>query len=349
MAQLASEFDFELPQQLIAQQPVADRSQARLLRLDDSAGEPLDARVADLPELLRPADLLVFNNTRVYPARLAARKQSGGAVGILVERIQSDTSALCLLKASRAPATGSVLTLASGHTARVVNRQDDLFELYFELPTTLLEYLEQVGELPLPPYIQRAVQELDRKRYQTVYASQTGAVAAPTAGLHFDTELMQRCAGRAKCDFLTLHVGAGTFQPVRNDDIEQHKMHAERVCVSASLVANIERARAEGGRVIAIGTTVVRALETAAGSGTLQPFAGDTRLFIKPGDRFRVIDAVLTNFHLPRSTLLMLVCAFGGMQRVLAAYRIAVQRQYRFFSYGDAMLLTPSADGQTHR
>lgn len=336
-----SDFDYPLPTELIAQHPPASRSGGRLLCLES---EIKHQQITDLPSQLRAGDLLVMNNTRVYPARLTGKKATGGRIELLVENIIDSNTALCLCKASKSPKADSKIFLDSGHAAIVCGRQDDLFEVRFQLDTPLLDYLQQHGSLPLPPYIERPVDNADSDRYQTVFASDTGAVAAPTAGLHFDDELLQRCKEvGAGINFITLHVGAGTFQPVRDDDLSKHKMHAEWLSVSQAVCEKIEKTKQNGGRVIAIGTTVVRALETAAREGALAAFEGDTRLFIQPGDSFRVIDGLLTNFHLPRSTLLMLVCAFGGKQRMLDAYRTAVDEKYRFFSYGDAMLIWPQA------
>ena len=339
MTMQTSSFDFNLPPELIAQHPPQHRSGGRLLCLAADSEHKL---ITDLPSLLRAGDLLVMNNTRVYPARLTGKKTTGGKVELLVEKILDDSMALCLCKASKSPKENTVLELDSGQRAVVLGRDDDLFKVRFELDVPLLAYLQEHGSLPLPPYIERSVSAEDGDRYQTVYASTTGAVAAPTAGLHFDETLLNECRNvGVEIEFLTLHVGAGTFQPVRGDDLSEHKMHAEWLSVGQNLCEKISQTKASGGRVIAIGTTVVRALETAARDGQLVPFEGDTRLFIKPGDSFSVVDGLLTNFHLPRSTLLMLVCAFGGMQRVLDAYKLAVDKEYRFFSYGDAMLIWP--------
>jgi S-adenosylmethionine:tRNA ribosyltransferase-isomerase len=331
-----SDFDFDLPDELIAQTPPAERSSGRLLVLSEHG--PQDSTVRELPQWLRSGDLLVMNDTRVYPARLHGHKDSGGKVELLIERIVDDRRALCLIRASKAPREGGLLQFASG-SAEVLGRDADLFEVRFDIPQVLTDYLQEHGQLPLPPYIQRDADSADFERYQTVYAREVGAVAAPTAGLHFDQALLDQCeAAGLQRAYLTLHVGAGTFQPVRSDDLQDHVMHAERLRVDAALCEQIAETRAKGGRVIAVGTTVVRALESAAASGKLEPFEGDTRLFIKPGDTFNVVDGLLTNFHLPKSTLLMLVCAFSGQQRVLDGYRFAVENRYRFFSYGDAML-----------
>lgn len=337
---LASDFDYVLPDTLIAQYPPIDRSGGRLLHVGVGDKANCHLNVTDFPSLLREGDLLVMNNTRVYPARLNAKKSTGGKVELLVENIKDDKTALCLCKASKSPKVNTELHLESGHTAVVNGREDDLFSITFKLDEPLLGYLQRHGALPLPPYIERPVDREDSDRYQTVFASSTGAVAAPTAGLHFDELLLQQCesAGVGQA-FVTLHVGAGTFQPVRSDDLQDHVMHAEWLKVGDATCQKIAETKSQGGRVIAIGTTVVRALETAAKSGELRAFEGDTRLFLKPGDRFNVVDGLLTNFHLPRSTLLMLVCAFGGKDKLLSAYKEAVAQQYRFFSYGDAMLI----------
>ena len=336
------DFDFQLPAELRAQHPPDARSGGRLLELAADSTQAVHRMITDLPQQLRAGDLMVMNNTRVYPARLNARKTTGGKVELLVENIIDESTALCLCKSSKSPKENTGLVLNTEHTATVTGREDDLFRVRFDLDCPLLEYLQQHGSLPLPPYIERPVDGDDRERYQTVFASSTGAVAAPTAGLHFDDSLLQQCvdAGVSQ-EFITLHVGAGTFQPVRSDDLQSHVMHAEWLSVSEAVCRRIEETKSRGGRVIAIGTTVVRALETAAKSGALKPFEGDTRLFLTPGDSFNVVDGMFTNFHLPRSTLLMLVCAFGGTERMLQAYAEAVKEQYRFFSYGDAMLIWP--------
>ncbi len=336
----ASDFDYDLPEALIAQHPPEHRSGGRLLCLGDGKLDHL--QIADFPSRLRAGDLLVMNDTRVYPARLNGRKATGGKVELLVENILDENTALCLCKASKSPKAGVELVFDSGGSAVVQGREHDLFRIEFTLDATLLEYLQQHGSLPLPPYIERPVERDDLERYQTVFANRTGAVAAPTAGLHFDKELLSQCASKGvEQTFVTLHVGAGTFQPVRGDDLDSHVMHAEWLSVTDEVCQQIQQTKQKGGRVIAIGTTVVRALETAALGGVLQPYEGDTRLFLKPGDQFKVVDGLLTNFHLPRSTLLMLVCAFGGKQRLLDAYNAAVEHEYRFFSYGDAMLIWP--------
>ncbi|HTE40952.1 MAG TPA: tRNA preQ1(34) S-adenosylmethionine ribosyltransferase-isomerase QueA, partial [Steroidobacteraceae bacterium] len=290
---------------------------------------------------LKAGDLVVFNDTRVIPARVFGTKPSGGQVEILLERVLDTRRILAQVRASKSLRPDVPVLLPGNAEARLAGRLDDLFKL--ELSVDALEFFQQYGSLPLPPYIERSPEAADAERYQTVFARELGAVAAPTAGLHFDAALLDRCAAAGiQTAQLTLHVGAGTFQPVRVADVATHRMHAERIHVDESLCDRIAAAKAAGGRVVAIGTTVVRALETAAQDGVLRPFDGDTRIFIYPGYRFRVIDALLTNFHLPQSTLLMLVCAFGGYERVMAAYSHAVAQRYRFFSYGDAMLIEPS-------
>jgi len=335
-----SDFDFELPGELIAQEPVAERGGSRLLCLDGADGAVADRHFRDLPALLRAGDLLVFNDTRVIPARLLGQKASGGRVEVLVERITGEHSVLAHLRASRAPKSGGSLLLEGEVAAEVTGRQGALFELQF--PEPVLPLLERVGRVPLPPYIEREPEGADATRYQTVYARRAGAVAAPTAGLHFDEEMLQRLAAMGvERAFVTLHVGAGTFQPVRVEEISEHRMHSEWLEVSPAVVEAVARTRARGGRVIAVGTTVVRSLESAARGGRLHPFCGESDIFIRPGHRFRMVDALLTNFHLPRSTLLMLVSAFAGHEATMAAYRHAVAERYRFFSYGDAMFILP--------
>lgn len=333
-----SDFNYELPRELIANYPATQRSASRLLCLD-ADGARRDRVFGDLPAEFEPGDLLVFNRTRVIPARLEARKPTGGRVEILIERITGDDEALAQLRASKTPQPGSRVALEDGASVELLEREGAMWRLRFASPVA--ETLERLGHVPLPPYIERRDEAVDRERYQTVYADRPGAVAAPTAGLHFDEALMAALAQRGiERAFLTLHVGAGTFQPVREENLDAHSMHAERMIVDAEVVAAIASARARGGRVVAVGTTSVRALESAAVEGGLvAATAMDTRLFIRPGYRFRVVDAMITNFHLPQSTLLMLVCAFAGYERVLAAYRHAVTERYRFFSYGDAMLV----------
>jgi S-adenosylmethionine:tRNA ribosyltransferase-isomerase len=329
-----ADFAYDLPEDLIAQRPPVERSGSRLLHLERLH----DLQFTDLPALLRAGDLLVFNDTRVIPARVLGSKPTGGQVEILLERVLEGRRILAHAHASKPLRNDVPVLLPGGVEARYIGRRDDLFEI--ELSTDPLQYFEQYGSMPLPPYIERAAEADDAQRYQTVYAREPGAVAAPTAGLHFDDAMLVRCRQMGvNTAFVTLHVGAGTFQPVRVDDLAQHRMHAERVSVSADVCAAIERTHAAGGRVVAVGTTVVRSLESAAQQGKLAAFSGETRLFITPGFRFAVVDALLTNFHLPESTLLMLVCAFGGYDAVMQAYRHAVSERYRFFSYGDAMFL----------
>jgi len=337
-----TDFWYELPTELIAQQPTARRSASRLLELDGPTGSLSDRQFSDLPTLLQPGDLLVFNDTRVIPARLLGHKDSGGHVEVLVERLLDSHRVLAHTRASKTPKTGQRLCFDDGIELTVLGRQGELFELAFPANRTAIEVLEAIGHIPLPPYIEREDVEADRERYQTIYADRAGAVAAPTAGLHFDSDMMQQLAAhRIDTAFVTLHVGAGTFQPVRVDRIEEHEMHSEYLEVSEAVCKKINETRARGGRIVAIGTTVVRALETAANqAGDVSPFQGDTSIFIYPGYRFKVIDAMVTNFHLPESTLLMLVCAFAGKEHVMAAYQHAVDKQYRFFSYGDAMYIT---------
>ena len=337
---LRRDFQYPLPPDRIAHQPTDRRGASRLLHLAPD-GHCHDRRFSDLVELLQPGDLLVFNDTRVIPARLLGHKVgSGGRVEVLVERLLDEHCVLAHVRASKAPAPGVELLLEGGVRARVEGRREDLFLLAFAGERPVLELLERHGHMPLPPYIDRPDTPLDRERYQTVYARAPGAVAAPTAGLHFDEELLARLQARGiEFGYVTLHVGAGTFQPVRAERIEDHRMHAEQVEVDAAVCARVVATRARGGRVVAVGTTVVRSLESAARDGALRPFRGETDIFITPGYRFRVVDALVTNFHLPESTLLMLVCAFAGYDPVMAAYRHAVEAGYRFFSYGDAMFL----------
>jgi len=340
-----SDFDYELPAELIAQYPAAQRSASRLLHV---AGDVLhDRLVAGLPQLLRAGDLLVFNDTRVIPARLKGRKESGGRVEVLVERVLGEHELLAQLGVSKPPKPGAHL-LIGGSSLQVLGREDDLFHLRYEGEGTVMDFLYRAGELPIPPYIHHAPDAADAERYQTVFARAEGAAAAPTAGLHFDAELLAALdAAGIRRATLTLHVGAGTFQPVRVDDLSQHRMHSERYEIPASLSAAVREVRSQGKRVVAVGTTVARALESAvAAGGGLRSGPGETRIFITPGYRFQAVDVLLTNFHLPQSTLLMLVCAFAGQPHMLAAYRHAVSQRYRFFSYGDAMLIEPLMQAQ---
>jgi S-adenosylmethionine:tRNA ribosyltransferase-isomerase len=338
-----ADFHYELPPELIAQAPLPARSGSRLLVLDGASGQLRDQQFTDLPSLLRAGDLLVFNDTRVVAARLFGAKQSGGRVEILLERAISERRALAQLRASKSIREGQVINTEGGPVtviARDSGYEDgNLWEI--ETPDEVLAFFEAHGSTPLPPYITRPADQSDVERYQSIFARVPGAVAAPTASLHFDPELIARidALGVARSQ-VTLHVGAGTFQPLRVENIAEHVMHAERFEVPADLVAAVERCRAAGGRVICVGTTVARALESAAAGGKLVTGSGDTRLFITPGYAFRVVDALLTNFHLPESTLLMLVSAFAGREQVLAAYAHAVRQRYRFFSYGDAMFIT---------
>jgi S-adenosylmethionine:tRNA ribosyltransferase-isomerase len=334
------DFDYSLPEALIAQFPPERRGDSRLLTLDAASGALADRRFSDLPELLSPGDVLVFNDTRVLKARLFGEKATGGKVELLIERVTAEHEALALVRASHLPKAGSTLTLDGGIGVHVLERQDNLFRLQFITRESVLEVLDRHGALPLPPYIERAPQAQDEGRYQTVYARTPGAVAAPTAGLHFDEAMLGRLRARGtKLLFLTLHVGAGTFLPVRAGRIEEHRMHSEHYTIPPDTVAGIRGARAAGGRVVAVGTTSLRALEAAARDGALEAGSGDTELFITPGYPFRIVDRLITNFHLPRSTLLMLVAAFGGLDNIRRAYAHAVSQAYRFFSYGDAMLI----------
>ncbi|HQX25815.1 MAG TPA: tRNA preQ1(34) S-adenosylmethionine ribosyltransferase-isomerase QueA [Pseudomonadota bacterium] len=336
-----SDFHFHLPPELIAQEALDDRAASRLLVLD-ADGRIADRSFRDLPALLAPGDLLVFNDTRVLPARLHGHKDSGGQVEILVERLQGEHEALAQVRASKPPRPGRRLALEDGSAVEVLGREGEFYRLRFDPAEPLRERLQRIGHMPLPPYIQRADRAADRQRYQTVYAREPGAVAAPTAGLHFDQPLLDALAARGvDSASITLHVGAGTFQPVRCDDIREHRMHSEWLNVGAELCTKVARTRAAGGRVVAVGTTVVRALESATEDGRLRPHAGETRIFLFPGRAVTSVDALVTNFHLPESTLLMLVSAFAGRERVLDAYRHAVRERYRFFSYGDAMLVFP--------
>lgn len=344
MSELLSDYDYDLPSERIAERPSAVRSASRLLRLDRTSGSVRHRRFADLPELLNPNDLLVFNDTRVIRARLHGRKDSGGKVEVLIERIPEARRALAQVRASKSPKAGGHLLLEGGAgervEAEVLGRDGDLFELRFG--EDVAGVLERIGEVPLPPYIRRQATTADAERYQTVYASRDGAVAAPTAGLHFDRELLERIAAKGvQSAFVTLHIGAGTFQLVREERIADHRMHSEYVEVPASTRAAVNACRERGGRAVAVGTTVVRALESAAGAGRLGEYRGETDIFIFPGFEFRVVDAMITNFHLPRSSLLMLVSAFCGSRETLFdAYRQAIAGGYRFYSYGDAMFVS---------
>ena len=332
-----SDFDFSLPPELIAQTPAAERGASRLLVVGQPG--PDDRMFRELPSLLDPEDLLVFNDTRVLRARLHGHKDSGGKVEVLIERVLGPRSALAQMRASHAPQAGSVVNIGAFRLV-VVARDERFFHVRLDGEGTLDGMFEQHGEIPLPPYIARPSTSDDDARYQTVYAKQPGAVAAPTAGLHFDAAMLDALAARGlRSAFVTLHVGAGTFLPVQNEDLRAHRMHREWFDVPAATVQAIEQARQRGGRVVAIGTTTLRALESAAAGRTLEAGAQETELFITPGYEFRVVDRLLTNFHLPKSTLLMLVSAFAGYAAMRAAYAHAIAERYRFFSYGDAMLL----------
>jgi S-adenosylmethionine:tRNA ribosyltransferase-isomerase len=334
-----ADFHFELPEALIARHPLAERRASRLLVLDGETGTLNHRHFAELLDYLRPGDLMVFNNTRVIPARLFGQKASGGKLEILVERVLDSHRVLAHVRSSKSPKPGSMLLIDGGGEAEMVARHDALFELKFA--EEVLPLLDRVGHMPLPPYIDRPDEDSDRERYQTVYACHAGAVAAPTAGLHFDQALLEAIAAKGVASaFVTLHVGAGTFQPVRVERIEDHHMHHEWLEVGQDVVDAVAACRARGGRVIAVGTTSVRSLESAARDGELKVFSGDTDIFLYPGRPFHVVDALVTNFHLPESTLLMLVSAFAGYPETMAAYAAAVEQGYRFFSYGDAMFIT---------
>ena len=331
-----SDFNYSLPDELIAQHPTTERRGSRLLEL--GAG-PTDRNFAELPSLLRKGDLLVFNDTRVIPARLQGHKETGGRIEVLIERIETESTALAQVRASKTPKPGGKL-LFGDVEATVVGRVGEFFSLAFSAP--VMPLLERLGEVPLPPYLHRSAEPADDERYQTIYAKDPGAVAAPTAGLHFDAAMLDETGQHGvRHAWLTLHVGAGTFQALRKENIEENRLHSERVEVDQSVCDAVAETRKSGGRVIAVGTTSVRALECASAGSELRPFHGETDLFILPGYKFHSIDAMITNFHLPQSSLLMLVAAFAGTERILNAYRHAVQEKYRFFSYGDSMFITP--------
>ncbi|EAT10897.1 tRNA preQ1(34) S-adenosylmethionine ribosyltransferase-isomerase QueA [Bermanella marisrubri] len=345
-----SDFHFELPQELIAQYPPKERTSSRLLCVNSESGRAdIQHKVfKDILAEVQPGDLMVFNNTRVIPARLFGEKESGGKLEVLIERMTGTDTALVHMKSSRSPKPGSTITL-EGLKVSVEGRQDALFELKFHLAPDqdLVHWLEQVGHMPLPPYMEREDEDSDRERYQTVYNEKPGAVAAPTAGLHFDDALLNALKDKGVgIAFVTLHVGAGTFQPVKVDDVNEHKMHSEYLEVSEETCEAIRKTKALGKKVIAVGTTSVRSLETASQSGEIQPYQGDTEIFIYPGYQFKTVDRLLTNFHLPESTLIMLVSAFVGRGPILNAYDEAVREQYRFFSYGDAMLLDKNPNAE---
>ncbi|WP_404437228.1 tRNA preQ1(34) S-adenosylmethionine ribosyltransferase-isomerase QueA [Stutzerimonas chloritidismutans] len=334
-----SDFSFQLPDSLIARHPLAERRASRLLVLDGPTGHLEHRGFAELLDYLRPGDLMVFNNTRVIPARLFGQKDTGGKLEVLIERMLDGRRVLAHIRASKSPKPGTRILIDGGGDALMLARHDALFELEFS--EDVLPLLDRVGHMPLPPYIDRPDEDADRERYQTVYAQRAGAVAAPTAGLHFDAQLLASLRDKGvESAFVTLHVGAGTFQPVRVERIEEHHMHREWLEVSQGVVDAVAACRARGGRVVAVGTTSVRSLESAARDGVLKAFSGDTDIFLYPGKSFHVVDALVTNFHLPESTLLMLVSAFAGYPETMAAYAEAVAKGYRFFSYGDAMFIT---------
>ena len=342
---LRTDFSFDLPDALIARYPTTERTASRLLCVNGGTSDISHGHFTDILDLVRPGDLMVFNDTRVIPARLFGQKETGGKIEILLERLQEDNRALAHIRSSRSPKAGAKLILADGSQVEVLGRQDALFELQFNPAVDLLALLEQIGHMPLPPYIDREDELDDRERYQTVYGKNAGAVAAPTAGLHFDEPLLQALTNKGvETAFVTLHVGAGTFQPVKADNIFEHHMHSEFVQVSAEVCEQIKATKARGNRVIAVGTTSVRCLETAAKLSSteseIEPVQTDTNIFIYPGYRFQVVDALVTNFHLPESTLLMLVSALAGYSTMMQAYKEAVEEKYRFFSYGDAMFIT---------
>ena len=348
-----NDFDYTLPAELIAQSPLAERSASRLLIVTPNSGEApvlADAVFTDLADLVQPGDLFVFNDTRVIHARLHGVKDSGGQIEVLIERAIGPHEALAQVRASKSPKSGARLRLADAFDVEVLGRVGEFFHLRFPPGEDLLALLERHGKLPLPPYIQRAAGDADESRYQTVYARELGSVAAPTAGLHFDQALIERIAERgAKCAWLTLHVGAGTFQPVRVDDLGEHQMHRERYVIPQETVDAIAATRAAGGRVIAVGTTSMRALEAAAQDGPLEAGSGETEIFILPGFHFQVVDALITNFHLPKSTLMMLVSAFAGMDTISRTYAHAIEQRYRFFSYGDAMFITRKNESENDK
>ncbi|EJA3103980.1 tRNA preQ1(34) S-adenosylmethionine ribosyltransferase-isomerase QueA [Vibrio vulnificus] len=342
-----SDFHFDLPDELIARYPQSERTASRLLQLNGNTGAVKDGSFKDVLELVQAGDLVVFNNTRVIPARMFGRKESGGKLEVLVERMLDEKRFLAHVRSSKSPKPGTLVFLGENdqYSAEMVARQDALFELHLKADKTILEVLEEIGHMPLPPYIDRPDEDADKERYQTVYNQKPGAVAAPTAGLHFDNQLLEQIKAKgAEFAYVTLHVGAGTFQPVKVDNILEHHMHSEYAEVSQEVVDAIKTTKARGGRVIAVGTTSVRSLESAAQeslkNGTeLMPFFGDTEIFIFPGYQYQLVDCLITNFHLPESTLIMLVSAFAGYYHTMNAYQHAVTNQYRFFSYGDAMFI----------
>jgi S-adenosylmethionine:tRNA ribosyltransferase-isomerase len=334
-----TDFDYELPEQLIARYPLPERSHSRLLHFDSKSETLADRQFRDVVDLIQPNDCLIFNNTKVMPARIYAQKPSGGKVEILLERLGDNNIALAHVKASKSPKPGSSIILADGTELQVLGREGDLFIL--QATDDWLQIMQAAGEMPLPPYMARGAEQLDEQRYQTVYAQHLGAVAAPTAGLHFDQELLAKLNDKGiRSAEVTLHVGAGTFQPVRVENIQEHQMHKEWLQVDEPVCELIRETKQSSGRVIAVGTTSVRSLETAARGGELQAYTGDSDIFIYPGYKFQVVDAMITNFHLPKSTLIMLVGAFSGLDNIKHAYQHAIEQEYRFFSYGDAMFLS---------
>ncbi|MFN7096532.1 MAG: tRNA preQ1(34) S-adenosylmethionine ribosyltransferase-isomerase QueA [Gammaproteobacteria bacterium] len=334
------DFDFHLPDSLIARYPLVQRSGSRLLHLTITTGHLADRCFTDLVDLLHPGDLLILNNSRVIPARLYGEKLTGGKVEILIERLTGMQTAIAHMRASKAAKPGTIIQLEDSFQLVVGDRQGDLFELTFLGVTPAIRVLEQIGHIPLPSYMSRQDEMSDKERYQTVYAKHDGSVAAPTAGLHFDAALFEKLHAKGvQTDYVTLHVGAGTFQPVRVEYLHQHQMHYEYLEISTETVARIKATKRQGGRVIAVGTTSVRSLETAASQGELQAYQGETNMFIYPGYQFKVVDAMITNFHLPKSSLIMLVSAFAGLPQTMAAYQHAINQQYRFYSYGDAMFI----------
>ena len=340
-----SDFSFELPDELIARYPQPERNASRLLKLDGNSGALADLAFTDLLAQIAPGDLMIFNDTRVIPARIFGRKASGGKIEVLVERMLDEHRVLAHVRSSKSPKPGARLILDGDIEVEMVARHEALFELRFEDPRHVIEILEAVGHMPLPPYIDRPDEDSDKERYQTVYNKKPGAVAAPTAGLHFDDAMLEQLKAKGvELAFVTLHVGAGTFQPVRVDKVDEHQMHKEYIEVSDEVVAQIQATKDRGNRVIAVGTTSVRSLESAANAAlaqgeSLQPFYGDSDIFIYPGYEFKVVDAMVTNFHLPESTLIMLISAFAGYDHVMRAYQHAIAEKYRFFSYGDAMFI----------
>lgn len=347
------DFYYELPEELIAHYPAPERGESRLLVMDGCTGELEHCQFEDLLQLVTPGDVMVFNDTRVIPARMYGQKETGGKLEILVERVLNNSDVLVHIRSSKSPKAGALIQLDNGHSARVLGRQESLFELRFLGEESALQVMEEIGHMPLPPYIERDDESQDKERYQTVYGKQKGAVAAPTAGLHFSESMLNdlRLKG-VQTVFVTLHVGAGTFQPVRVDDIREHKMHSEVMSVTPEVCETVNQAKAAGKQVIAVGTTSVRCLETAAQNVAegefISPYQGETNIFIYPSYQYRVVDALITNFHLPESTLIMLVSAFAGYEHTMHAYREAVQQKYRFFSYGDAMFISKRNNALNH-